>query len=254
MLDLYCGEGGAGKGYADAGMKPYGVDNDPERLRNYPFPSHCGDVIEVCQILANGGKVAFVHPDGRVEFLGLSDFVFAHASPTCTGYSRGTAAIIDRLARYDRLIGVTREALIMLGLPYIIENVYDARREMIDPVMLCGRQFDLKATDTDGTPLVLDRHRLFESNVPLIVPPHGPMRHGDMPFVQVAGSYGGARRDKDEARYVRKGGYVPKSVDVQRELLGTPWMTEKGCWLSIPPKFTEYLGRQIIAHLTTDGR
>jgi hypothetical protein len=33
--------------------------------------------------------------------------------------------------------------------------------------MLCGRQFGLGAIDTDGTWLTLDRHRLFESNLPL---------------------------------------------------------------------------------------
>jgi len=91
--------------------------------------------------------------------------------------------------------GCARSALV-----YGIENVADARPERIEPVMLCGRMFGLEATDDDGTRLVLDRHRLFESSVLLVVPPHP--KHDRT--VQVAGAYGGARRDKDEARNVRK--------------------------------------------------
>lgn len=87
----------------------------------------------------------------------------------------------------------------------------------------------------------MDRHRLFESNVALMAMPH--QKHD--PSLQVAGSYGGARRDKWEAKHVRKGGYVP-SHDVQARLLGTPWMSEVGCRLSIPPIFTEWLGAQLM--------
>lgn len=227
LLDVFCGEGGAGMGYARAGFTVVGVDLAPARLKRYPFECHQGDAI------------AFILEHGH-------EFDAIHASPTCTGYSRGTAAIHDRLERYDRLIGATREALEIVGRPYVIENVADARPELRSPVLLCGRMFGLTATDDDGTPLVMDRHRLFESSEFLMVPDH----EAHDPRPQVAGSYGGARRDKREAREVRKGGYVP-SADVQRALLGTPWMSEKGCHLSIPPAFTEYLGRQLIARLSS---
>lgn len=226
LLDLYCGEGGAAEGYARAGFDVFGVDKSKARLKHYPFPSHCGDAIEF--LLAHG-----------------NEYDVRHASPTCTGYSRGTAAVPDRLTKYDRLIAATREALLMIGGPYVIENVEDAKGELRDPVMLCGRHFNLTAADTDGTELVMDRHRMFETNWFLMGMPHEP--HSAR--VQVAGAYSGARRDKDEARYVRGGGYVPKSVDVQRTLLGTPWMTERGCQLSIPPVFTEFIGAQLLDQL-----
>lgn len=245
ILDLFAGEGGAGEGYRRAGFDVYAVDNDPKRLELNPFPSHLGDVVEVMTTLIAGGAVDFTHKDGRIEWLTLTDFAAIHASPTCTGYSRGTAAIPDRLARYDRLIAITRALMIEAGLPYVIENVADARSELDHPIMLCGRMFGLGAIDTDGTPLVLDRHRLFESNVFLIAPEHPT--HDKR--VQVAGLYGGARRDKDEARNVRHGGYVPADLDVQRALGGTPWASEKGCWLAIPPAFTEFIGAQLIEHL-----
>lgn len=229
LLDLFCGEGGAGVGYHRAGFDVVGVDSSSARLDRYPFDCHEGDAIEF--VLAHG-----------------HEFDAVHASPPCTGYTRGTVAIPDRLERYDRLIGATREALQIIGRPYVIENVADARTELIDPVMLCGRMFSLGAADEDGTWLVLDRHRLFEggNGVVLTAPPH--LKHDRN--VQVAGAYGGARRDKDEARHVRKGGYVPKSVDVLRALLGTPWMTEQGCFLSIPPEYTSHIGRQLHGHLS----
>jgi DNA (cytosine-5)-methyltransferase 1 len=224
LLDVFCGEGGAAMGYHRAGFDVFGVDTSAKRLERYPFPSHRGDAIQY--ILDHGHEYDLIH-----------------GSPTCTGYSRGTAAIPDRLARYDRLIGATREAMQMVGARYVIENVEDAKRELRNPIMLCGRQFNLTATDEDGSPLVMDRHRVFESNLFLLAPPH-PKHRKD---VQVA------RRDKDEARNIRKGGYVPKSVDVQRDLLGTPWMSEKGCQLSIPPVYAQFIGEQLLAHLESES-
>lgn len=221
VLDLFCGEGGASQGYADAGADVFGVELDPARLARYPFEAHHGDAIEFL--------VSYGH-----------EFDLIHASPPCQGYSRATAALPDRLTRYPRLIEQTREAIRYLGKPYVIENVRDALPQLANPVMLCGRMFGLDAYDDDGTYLVMDRHRLFESDLFFFAPEHPA--HDTR--VQVAGSYGGARRDKTEAREIRRGGYVP-SVDVQRRLLGTPWMSEKGCNLSIPPVFTEYLLEQI---------
>lgn len=239
LLDTFSGEGGAGEGYRRAGFCVSACDKVPNRktekgqrarLANYPLDCPGAELIL-------GDAVETLWVRGR-------EFAAAHASPTCTGYSRGTAAIPDRMDRYDRLIPVVREVLIEVGIPYVIENVEDARAELRSPVMLCGRQFGLSAIDDDGTPLVMDRHRLFETSFFVMAPEHEPH---DM-SLQVAGSYGGARRDKREAREIRKGGYVP-SADVQRRLLGTPWMSEKGCQLSIPPAYTEFIGAQLMQHL-----
>ena len=247
MLDLFSGEGGAGMGYHDAGFDVYAVDNDPRRLELNPFPSHLGDVLVVMATLLAGGAVDFTHKDGRVEWLTLADFDAAHASPTCTGYSRGTAAIPDRLDRYDRLIAVTRALLIEAGLPYVIENVEDAGPELHHPLMLCWSMFRKPGSvlDTDGTPLTMRRHRLFESTVPLMAPATCHHPRG----VQVAGAYGGARRDAVEARTVRHGGYVPADLDVLRALIGADWMSERGCFLSIPPTYTAFIGSQLIDYL-----
>ena len=46
LLDLFCCEGGASKGYARAGFDVYGLDLFEKFTRaRYPFPSHKGDAI-----------------------------------------------------------------------------------------------------------------------------------------------------------------------------------------------------------------
>lgn len=219
-------------GYHRAGFDVFGVDNDPARLKVYPFPSLKGDALEY---LAEHGH----------------EYDAIHASPPCTGYTRGTAAIPDRLDRYDRLIAATRELLIESGLPYVIENVADAAPELNAPTMLCWSMFFTpgSVTDTDGTPLRMERHRLFESTVPIFPP--ASCNHPKA--VQVAGAYGGARRDKDEARNVRHGGYVPASLDVLRQLTGLTWASEKGCFLSIPPAYTTWIGEQLLAATASES-
>ena len=227
MLDLFCGEGGASVGYTLAGFDVVGVDNSPARLRRYPFERHHADAI------------AYLLDHGH-------EYDAIHASPPCTGYSRGTAAIPDRLTRYDRLIAATRDALESVGRPWVIENVEDARAELRSPLMLCWTHFRIpgEVADEDGTPLWMKRHRLFESSETLW--PADECNHpADM---QCAGAYGGARRDKVEARTVRRGGYVPSKA-VMCSLLGTPWMSEKGCQLSIPPVYAEFIGRQLLDYL-----
>lgn len=247
FIEGFGGEGGAGVGYMRAGFCVDTIDKVPgrktlkgQRARLENYPSDCPGALLIC-----ADAPTYIAEHGH-------EYVAGHGSPTCTGYSRGTAAIPGRLDRYDRLIGATREAFLIAGIPYVIENVEDARPELRDPVLLCGRMFNLTAIDDDGTRLTLDRHRLFEIHgFPIMAPEHVPhdWRTNRRDGIQVAGSYGGARRDKDEARYVRKGGYVP-TLRAQRDLLGTPWMTEKGCQLSIPPAYTEFLGAQLLAHLT----
>jgi DNA (cytosine-5)-methyltransferase 1 len=229
LLDLYCCEGGAAVGYHRAGFDVFGVDLfDDYTQARYPFPSHKGDAIAYLQ--------AF-----------WFEFDAVHASPPCQRHSAGTRGQ-DR-SKYPDLIAPTRKALQALGVPYVIENVVGA--PLLDPVELCGCMFDLGAPDDDGLPLRLERPRLFESNVPLAA----PREHRHDPNVWVAGSYGGARKQgstpaerRHNARYVRKGGYVP-SKEVQQRLLDIDWMTVRGMHQSIPPAYTEHIGRQLLAHI-----
>lgn len=222
LLDLFCCEGGASMGYHAAGFEVVGVDLfESFSQKRYPFESHKSDALE------------FVEKHGH-------EFDVITASPPCQHASAGTRAQ-DR-SKYPKLIGPTREALIATGKPYIIENVRGS--DLINPVELCGCMFGMTAVDTDGIVLHLQRPRRFESNLPLVA----PREHDHSDHEWVGGSYGGARRDKYEAKHVRKGGYVPAKA-VQQELLGIHWMTERGMHQAIPPIYTQYLGLQVLALL-----
>lgn len=220
LLDLFGCEGGAAMGYHRAGFEVVGVDLfDDYNQKRYPFQSLKGD---------------WAHWLAEVGHL----FDAVHASPPCQRYSITNAA---RKADYPDLVGPVREALQALGKPYVIENVVGA--PLIDPIELCGCMFDLKAVDDDGITLHLQRARIFESNVPISAPrPHDHSEHD-----WVGGCYGGARRDKYEAKYVRKGGYVPPNKAVVERYMGIDWMTWKGLHQALPPAYTEHLGRQLIA-------
>lgn len=259
LLDVYCCQGGAGVGYQRAGFDVYAVDLDGKHQKRNPFPFHRGNALTVLAALIAGYKIPFTHKDGTVEWLGLSDFAAIHTSPPCQGYTIATAGNPTARAKHERLIAATRDLLVQTGLPWVIENVENALSQMIDPIMLCGRMFGLAADDADGHPLVLDRHRLFESNIKLTAPEHP--KHGDE---QVGGVYGGSRRarreegegdaavaprDRHAARYDRGGGYVPRSKRVQEALLRIDWMTQEARYESIPPVYAEHVGAQLMRHL-----
>lgn len=220
LLDLFCCEGGAARGYQNAGFEVTGVDTVGRFTRRYPGKFVQADALE------------YVKAHGH-------EYDAIHASPPCQRYSITNAA---RNHDYPDLVAATRTALEATGKPWVIENVVGA--PLHDPVLLCWTMFREPGSvlDDDGTPLQMFRHRLFESNVPLTVP--SPCNHDTR--VQVAGAYGGARRDKWEARHVRKGGYVP-SKRVQEELLGIDWATQYGLFQSLPPAYTEWVGPQLLA-------
>lgn len=219
LLDLFCGAGGSAVGYHRAGFEVVGVDILPQP--DYPFEFHQSD--------------ALTFPTGGFDAI--------HASPPCQRYSHGTVA--GHAHKHPDLVGPTRKRLVSSGLLYVIENV--PRSPLINPVVLCGSMFGLTAVDDDGTPLRLQRHRLFEANFDLVAP--RACRHDRS--VRVAGAYGGARRDKDEAKYIRKGGYVP-SVRVMQRLLGIDWMPERSLFLSIPPAYTEHVGGMLMAAISSN--
>jgi DNA (cytosine-5)-methyltransferase 1 len=186
LLDLFCGAGGAGKGYADAGFTIYGVYIEPQP--DYPGAFHQGDAISVLSTLIGGGQVTFTHHDGRAESLTLSDFGAIHASPPCqasTALTKGT----NQGKEYLNLIPATRALLALQDRPTVIENVQgsDLRRDLT----LCGEMFGLGVI----------RHRYFELSWAAIPTAHKPhrgrvagYRHGewfDGPYFAVYGEGGG---------------------------------------------------------------
>ena len=123
-------------------------------------------------------------------------------------------------------------------------------RRDVDYVQRLARELDARGKeawiDTDGIRIHLQRLRLFETNWGLTAP--GPCDHSDHEWV--AGAYGGARRDKYEAKYVRRGGYVPPDKGVVKALLGVEHdMTWGGLFECLPPAFTQHIGMSLMAEL-----
>ena len=110
LLDLYCCAGGAGAGYHLAGFDVVGVDI--EKQGNYPFHFIQADAIQY--LLKHG-----------------HEFDVIHASPPCQAHSN--AQKIQGNNHVD-LIDPTRDALISIGKPWIIENVMGA--PLINPITL----------------------------------------------------------------------------------------------------------------------
>lgn len=158
LLDLFCGEGGAAKGYADVGFDVTGVDIVPQP--NYPFK--------------------FVQADA-LSFLCVKheQYDAFHASPPCQAHS--LLKTLHAVTHKD-FIPRTRALLKRLAgkRPYIIENVETA--PLNKPVLLCGTMVGIRTY----------RHRLFESNVLLKQPHHQPHRNptAELGYEQAWHQYG----------------------------------------------------------------
>lgn len=225
-------EGGATAGYQRAGWHVTAVDLDANRLKYNPADEKIA-----------GDAVAFIRDHGH-------EFDAVHVSPNCQWYTRGRAKDRGKPTKWERSIPTFREAVLETGLPYVIENVKDAGWDMVDPVTLCGCMFGLSTNDTDGIRIHLQRPRLFEANWDL----RAPRACDHSAHEWVAGAYGGARRDKYEAKFIRKGGYVPPDKAVVKALLGIEHdMTWQGLYECLPPAYTEHIGRQLLAHIEAEA-
>lgn len=228
LLETHPCQGGATAGYQRAGWHVTAVDIAPNHGKYNPADEF---------IVADAAT--YIRKHGH-------EYDAGHSSPPCQWYTRGNAKDRGRETKWERSIPAIRDAWESVGIPYVIENVKDAGWDMRDPVTLCGCMFDLSTVDTDGIRIHLQRPRLFEANWPLAAP--RACDHSAHEWV--AGAYGGARRDKYEAKYVRKGGYVPPSKDVVKALLGVEHeMTWNGLFESIPPAYAEWVGRQLLAQV-----
>jgi DNA (cytosine-5)-methyltransferase 1 len=156
LLDLFCCEGGAARGYADAGFEVVGVDI--ERQPRYPFEFHQGD--------------AMTWP--------LAGFDAVHASPPCQDHSALSTLQADHGTGW--MLSATVERLTAWGGPWIVENVAGA--DMPGALTLCGSEFGLGAVDK-GRYRHLKRHRQFLSNV-LLMGAGGCHCHGR----RIGGVYG----------------------------------------------------------------
>jgi DNA (cytosine-5)-methyltransferase 1 len=233
LLDLFCGEGGAAMGYYRAGFDVFGVDlNDnraltrhrprPKPLKRYPFPSIEADAL------------AFLRAGGWRGFDAI------HASPPCQKFSSITRINTRSTRDHPDLIGPTRELLDATGLPYVIENVVQAPLRPTS-ILLCGSMFD--------PPLDVQRHRLFEANWPL-EPPWWPCRHLLWTPRFRAADYRGRRSGRlMKVVPVYGGTRYAGDRELRRAAMEIDWMTGEGLNEAIPPRYSEFVGRQLAAHV-----
>ena len=215
LLDLFCGAGGCGKGYHDAGFDVVGVDLSPQP--NYPFEFHQEDALEY------------------VRWFGEElPFDAIHASPPCQFYASLSKG------EHWRSIPPTRELLLQTGLPYVIENISDARWDMREPTKLCGSMFDLNVR----------RHRLFETTFPVMTQ---QCRHSWRNEIRAYYGKKGWLVWTPAAANVQKAGRKPilrGSVEQAPADMGIDWMTS---WdelrEAIPPAYTQHIGHYLMAEI-----
>ena len=215
LLDLFCCAGGAAKGYHEAGFEVTGVDTVEQP--NYPFDFIMGDALDL-----DGGF--------------LSEFDAIHASPPCQAYSV-TAKRTGRGGDWPMLIKPTRKMLRTTGLPYVIENVVGS--PLKDPIVLCGTMF---------SGLRVIRHRLFESNFKIAPPKHIP--HKSHPLCHTLDKRKAHYRKTDEwVNYVQVNGGGNCTLLAARDAMGIDWMTKREINEAIPPAYSKYVGRALMARV-----
>lgn len=212
LLDLFCGAGGAARGYQRAGFYVVGVDIKPQ-------PRYAGDEF---------------HQADAMTFP-LEGFDAIHASPPCQAYS--VANNIHGRSDHPDLVAATRELLIASGVPYVIENVPGS--PLREWVQACGLAFGLG----------VKRHRWFECSIALLMPSCPPGHRGD--WVSV---FGHTVLERGHVIGRAKGG-GPRikrrhlGTDRGREAMGIDWMNRDELSESIPPVYTEHIGKHLMAAL-----
>ena len=129
------------------------------------------------------------------------------------------------------LIPQTRAALKTRGLPFVIENVPGA--PLHDAKRLCGSSFGLDVR----------RHRLFETNWALEVPPcdHAwqTPRFRSLNAKQAkAGKLACVVGVHGNCNYAGEG-------ELRKKAMGIEWMTQKELAQALPPAYTHHIGLQL---------
>ncbi len=163
----------------------------------------------------------------------LDGFDAIHASPPCQKWLSLTKApwmpVAQQQRQYPDFLTPTIKRLEELGTPWVCENVPTSP---IRPVLvLCGSSFELKVR----------RHRHFASNILLssLV-----CRHREQgPPLGVYGNSGPKNPGGRGRRYKNR-------AEASTAMGGLDWMTLVEMKQAIPPAYTEYIGRQLMAVLS----
>lgn len=227
LLDAFSCGGMAADGYAAAGWEVVALDNDRRALRHNPHPSILGDAMRYL------GDTGF-----------LRQFDAIHASPPCqlfsdtrslaTAQGRGFGKAVD-------LLTPTLEALSATDVPWVVENVpRSPLRGREGAVTLCGSSWGLG----------VQRHRLFLPSPGLRL--EGSVcDHSRFPLSERSGKpapwgvyYNKGEGHAGHGRIVTTDAQGHEVMGMTRRSL--PWRYLKE---GLPPVYTEYIGRQMLAAL-----
>lgn len=203
-------------GYHRAGFEVVGVDINPQP--HYPFEFHQAD--------------ALTYP--------LEGFDVIHASPPCQEYS---SLRFMKTRQYAAILAETRQRLIDSGLRWVMENVANA--PMHQGVLICGTALGLNVR----------RHRLFDCSHLIYGP--GMCRHGpDNINVYGHGAWNYQPR-ADNSKYchwTRSNAHQsPLPIATARQAFECEWMTQAELAECVPPAYTEWIGRQVLAILQRES-
>jgi DNA (cytosine-5)-methyltransferase 1 len=213
---MFCGAGGASMGYHRAFPDAHIVGVDHVDQPNYPFEFVKGDV-------------------ALFEWEDIAQFDLIHASPPCHDFTSAGGKRRNRDGGYGTgwLLWHTIDLLAGLDVPVVVENVVGAPMPKTNTIRLCGSSFGLD----------LRRHRLFWSNKPLAAPPcDHAWQKPRFPSLRnnirkegrlspVVGVHGHAQYPGDFAERCR-------AMEID-------WMTLDELNESIPPAFTEWIGKAL---------
>jgi DNA (cytosine-5)-methyltransferase 1 len=186
------------------------VGVDIKPQKHYPFEFHQAD--------------AMTYP--------LDGFDVIHASPPCQGYS-----VANNIWQHEhpKLIPELRQRLKESGLPYVIENVPGAP---LNGFTLCGLSFGLN----------VKRHRIFETTIPMLVMPCGS-HDGDwlLVFGHTVLERGHVIRKTPAGNDTIRRKHT--TTERGREAMGIDWMARDELSEAVPPAYTEFIGKQLMANL-----
>jgi DNA (cytosine-5)-methyltransferase 1 len=215
LYDVFCGAGGATRGYQEAGFRVVGVDNRPQ-------PRYCGDgfiQLDAFEFFAQVARGEFPQPAAY------------HCSPPCQAYT--SLGSLHKDKTYPDLLAPTRDALVSTGKPWVIENVVGA--PLRGYVQLCGAMFGLRVY----------RHRRFESPCFFFQPRHP--RH-TLPALAHRAPSGKSRK----AAYLAGECFASVTGNAGNYAgpgMGIDWMIGEELSQAIPPAYCEFIGRQLLNYV-----
>lgn len=220
LLDLYSCAGLGADGYAAAGWDVVGVDKDPQP--RYPYQHIVADVL-------------------TLDPAWIAEFDAVHASPMCQGHTRLRHRYLNGNP-YPNQIPATRRLLEATGRPYVIENVEDARGELVDPVMLCGRMFP---------GLRVFRHRYFETGGGLTLerPDHASHRGVRCHTHDKRKKHYGTTDEWRDFVMVNGGGNCSRLAAADAMGMNHRYVTKDELNEGIPPAYTRHIGEALMDHL-----